>query len=198
MTTAYLERENRSLDLVLLGSYFAGKPGLPSWSPNYFRFDELPNDRTIFDHVCWNLLGAVPQCRRLKKRPNMRLADAPRQCVLSERPSLNATLSSLPQFTILGSVLCAASKSLRTINSTGWMNADERASVHPSRSEIPCPRMKNVKAWRDLWHLCALFDSPSILADMAPFTLKYFVLSAFSAKFWASDLILLAPGMQDS
>jgi hypothetical protein len=47
MTQRYIERH--SLDIILLAHHHKLRSMLPSWSPDYFRFDRYPPDRRIWD-----------------------------------------------------------------------------------------------------------------------------------------------------
>jgi hypothetical protein len=47
MTQRYIEKH--SLDIILLAPHHKLRSMLPSWSPDYFRFDRYPPDRRIWD-----------------------------------------------------------------------------------------------------------------------------------------------------
>jgi hypothetical protein len=49
MTRSYIER--RSIDIILLAHYRGERSTLPSWSPDWFRFDEYTPDRHIHDQL---------------------------------------------------------------------------------------------------------------------------------------------------
>jgi hypothetical protein len=49
MTRSYIER--RSIDIILLAHYRGERSTLPSWSPDWFRFDEYTLDRHIHDQL---------------------------------------------------------------------------------------------------------------------------------------------------
>ncbi|OCL11882.1 HET-domain-containing protein [Glonium stellatum] len=121
MTRAYIER--RSIDIVLLAPHPKETSGLPSWSPDWFRFDESPPDRRIYDQ----------------------LVDLRDQNVSAASPKRwYATGNTSAGVEFLNYTLRTSARSLGTICSLGWALSDPEGHDFPMSNERWARRCKKV------------------------------------------------------
>lgn len=135
MTQAYLHSATCKLDIILLGPRFREQgqiPELPSWCPNYFRFDELRGDEQLLDYV-------VLVTER-SRSPDAHSATGKSKVDISKSDGT-----------------CLRSRAIRLgmIESLGWIPSDDNTEKFPT--SVPDSHDSSYKvddAATAMWNLC--------------------------------------------
>ena len=166
MTIACVEGKDKPLDAILLGSR---SQGLPSWCPNYFRFDEVDPENRSLGYVCKKYTEAV--------RYNfVTSGGGSRLCFAA-----NGRSKSLAW--IEGHELCSPAQFLGLIGSLGWIPSDGDTHAFPCGVNCGGSTTQPIKAQWALWELFEItrfsFSSPKHHYRINENVYRYFMLCVF-------------------
>jgi hypothetical protein len=140
MTQSYIER--RSLDLIFLAPHHESGPEVPSWSPDYFCFDECPPQRRLYDvalrHRARDGLGhTFAQGRTMHSTltPKRQNGWEPRLFEGDTMTTWSATGDTRTMVTFTGSILGTSARRIRSIRSLGQAWSDPDGSVFPQHDK---------------------------------------------------------------
>lgn len=121
MTRSYIER--RSIDIILLASHHDDTSTLPSWCPDWFRFDKQPIDSRIYDQLVQR------RSQNLSERfPN----------------GWYATGSTYAAVQLSGKTLRTSARYLGTICSLGWCLLDPDVHEFPQHDRTWAERCRHL------------------------------------------------------